>query len=104
MAAAFTLTLAHLGERCSATAAAGAFAAYVTGNVASNLIGRLASAALADHLGLAGNFLGFAALNLAGAALVHATIDRAEPAAAHAMPMPGGRGGGAAWRRHLRHP
>ena len=49
---------------------AGAFAAYITGNVASNLFGRLMSAALADHLGLAGNFIVFAALNLAGAALV----------------------------------
>src|SRR5262245_66265367 len=41
MASAFTLTLAYLGEECSATDAAGAFAAYITGNVASNLIGRL---------------------------------------------------------------
>ncbi|HMF21485.1 MAG TPA: MFS transporter, partial [Pseudolabrys sp.] len=37
MASAFTLTLAYLGEECSATDAAGAFAAYITGNVASNL-------------------------------------------------------------------
>ena len=68
MASAFTLTLAYLGEECSATDAGGAFAAYITGNVASNLIGRLMSAALADHLGLATNFYVFAALNLAGAA------------------------------------
>src|SRR6516164_9629956 len=40
MASAFTLTLAYLGEECSAADAAGAFAAYITGNVASNLIGR----------------------------------------------------------------
>ena len=44
MSAAFTLTLAYLGERCSAGDAAGALAAYVTGNVASNLFGRLLSA------------------------------------------------------------
>jgi len=81
MAAAFTLTLAHLGERCSAADAAGAFAAYVTGNVASNLVGRLVSAALADHFGLAGNFYGFALLNLAGAALVFFTLKRSPPAA-----------------------
>ena len=56
MASAFTLTLSYLAEQCSARAAAGAFAAYVTGNVASNLFGRLFSAALADHLGLAANF------------------------------------------------
>jgi hypothetical protein len=48
MASAFTLTLAYLGEECSAADAGGAFAAYITGNVASNLVGRLVSAALAD--------------------------------------------------------
>lgn len=77
MAAAFTLTLAHLGERCTAAASAGAFAAYVTGNVASNLIGRLISANLADHYGLATNFYVFAALNAAGALLVFFTIRNA---------------------------
>jgi predicted MFS family arabinose efflux permease len=76
MASAFTLTLAYLGERCSAQDTAGAFAAYITGNVASNLIGRLMSAALADHFGLASNFFVFAGLNLAGAILVYLTIDR----------------------------
>src|SRR3954470_24085918 len=40
MASAFALTLAHLGEQCSAMDSGGAFAAY-TGNVASNLVGRL---------------------------------------------------------------
>src|SRR5262249_34650825 len=75
MSTAFALTLAHLGEACSAEAAGGAFAAYITGNVASNLIGRLLSAAVADHLGLATNFYVFAALNLAGAVLVYFTIN-----------------------------
>jgi YNFM family putative membrane transporter len=70
MSAAFTLTLAYLGERCSAADTAGALAAYVTGNVASNLFGRLLSAAVADHLGLATNFYVFALLNLGGAVLV----------------------------------
>ena len=50
MASAFALTLAYLGEQCSAMDAGGAFAAYITGNVASNLIGRLISAAVADTL------------------------------------------------------
>src|SRR5215813_5912076 len=68
MASAFTLTLAYLAEQCSAADAASASAAYITGNVASNLFGRLMSAALADHLGLATNFYVFAGLNLAGAA------------------------------------
>ena len=76
MASAFTLTLAYLGEHYSAADAASAFAAYITGNVASNLIGRLISAALADHFGLAANFHIFALLNLAGAALVYFTVHR----------------------------
>src|SRR5882762_935469 len=79
MASAFTLTLAYLGEECSATDAGGAFAAYITGNVVSNLIGRLISAGIADHFGLAWNFYFFAALNLAGAALVYFTIARSTP-------------------------
>ena len=52
MASAFALTLAYLGEQCSSMDAGGAFAAYITGNVASNLIGRLISAAVADTSGL----------------------------------------------------
>jgi MFS transporter, YNFM family, putative membrane transport protein len=84
MSAAFTLTLAYLAENCSAGATASAFAAYITGNVASNLFGRLMSAALADHLGLAGNFLVFAGLNLSGALLVYFTLKRTPPMAASA--------------------
>ena len=81
MASAFTLTLAYLGEECSAADAGGAFAAFITGNVASNLIGRLVSAAVADHLGLASNFYFFAVLNLARALLVYFTIARTKPMA-----------------------
>jgi predicted MFS family arabinose efflux permease len=83
MASAFALTLAYLGEQCSAMDAGGAFAAYITGNVASNLVGRLISAAVADSLGLASNFYFFAALNLAGAVLVYFTIRHVQPM--HAM-------------------
>jgi predicted MFS family arabinose efflux permease len=83
MASAFTLTLAYLGEQCSATDAGGAFAAYITGNVASNLIGRFISAAVVDSFGLASNFYFFAMLNLAGALLVYFTIHRVKPM--HAM-------------------
>src|ERR1700759_4588550 len=79
MASAFALTLAYLGEQCSAMDAGGAFAAYITGNVASNLVGRLISAAVADSLGLAWNFYFFALLNLAGALLVYFTIKRVPP-------------------------
>jgi MFS transporter, YNFM family, putative membrane transport protein len=84
MASAFALTLAYLGEQCSAMDAGGAFAAYITGNVASNLVGRLISAAVADTLGLASNFYFFALLNLAGAVLAYFTIRRVQPM--HAMP------------------
>ena len=62
MAAAFTLTLAYLAENCSAQDTASAFAAYITGNVASNLAGRLLAAGAVDHFGLAGNFYIFAGL------------------------------------------
>jgi MFS transporter, YNFM family, putative membrane transport protein len=79
MASAFSLTLAYLGEECSATDAGGAYAAYITGNVASNLIGRLISAAVADHFGLAANFYFFSALNLAGAVLVYFTVRTTMP-------------------------
>ncbi|MEN3351585.1 MAG: transporter, family, putative rane transport protein [Bradyrhizobium sp.] len=79
MAAAFALTLAYLGEQCSVADAGGAFAAYITGNVASNLVGRLVSAAVADWFGLASTFYFFAILNLAGAVLVYATIKRVQP-------------------------
>ncbi len=82
MSTAFTLTLSYLAEQCSMRDAAGAFAAYITGNVASNLIGRLMSAGLADHWGLAANFYVFAGLNLAGAVLVYFSLGRTAPMAA----------------------
>jgi predicted MFS family arabinose efflux permease len=82
MAAAFALMLAYLGESFGPQDAAGAFAAYVTGNVASNLFGRLFASAVADHLGLSASFCTFALLNLAGAALVYGTV--------RAMPRPKG--------------
>ena len=74
MAAAFALTLAYLGERFDGRDAANAFAAYVTGNVASNLFGRLFASAVADHFGVSAAFILFAGLNVAGAALVSLTI------------------------------
>ena len=100
MSGAFALTLSYLAEHCSARDAAGAFAAYVTGNVASNLFGRLFSAALADHFGLAANFQVFAALNLAGALLAWFSL---RPA----MAMPQGAAAPAplaALREHLARP
>ena len=79
MSTAFALTLSYLAEHCSATNTASAFAAYITGNVASNLFGRLMSAAFTDHLGLAANFYLFATLNLAGAVLVYFTLGKTTP-------------------------
>ena len=108
MATAFSLTLAYLGEACSAMDTAGAFAAYITGNVASNLFGRLISAGVADHFGLAANFSVFAVLNLAGAALAYTALGRTGPMAAG-----DGTGGGstaglgnalAGFRAHLANP
>ncbi len=98
MASAFALTLSYLGEQCSAGEAAGAFAAYISGNVASNLFGRLTAAALVDHLGIAANFVVFSGLNLAGAFLVWFWLGRAAPA-----PMPAeARAPLSIWAEHLR--
>jgi predicted MFS family arabinose efflux permease len=84
MASAFTLTLAYLGEHCGPRAAATAFAAYITGNVASNLIGRLLVASVADGFGLGPSFTTLAALNLLGAGLVLAGLTHASAP----VPMP----------------
>ena len=78
MAAAFTLTLTHLAERCEVRTAH-ALAAYVTGVVASNLIGRLTAAFVASVVGAEHSFLFFAILNLAGAALVGFALHRNSP-------------------------
>lgn len=98
MATAFALTLSYLAEHCSAQETAGAFAAYIAGNVASNLVGRLMAASLVDHLGIAANFLAFAGLNLAGAVLVWFWLGRAAPAPMAQAP----RAPLALWAGHLR--
>lgn len=101
MSAAFALALSYLSEHCSKAAAAGAFAAYITGNVASNLFGRLFSAAVADHFGLAANFQVFAAMNLAGAALAWFAL---RPSMVMPMPAVHAASSLAALRDHLRQP
>lgn len=81
--------------------AGGAFAAYITGNVASNLVGRLISAGVADHFGLAANFYFFSALNLAGAVLVYFTVRTTMPI------LPAGEASSTPfeiWSKHLRNP
>jgi MFS transporter, YNFM family, putative membrane transport protein len=100
MAAAFTLTMAYLAEHCSAEQTATALAAYVTGVVASNLVGRLIAASIADLFGLATSFYFFAALNLAGAALVVLNLNRMSQ-----LGSPGNRHSLlASWGEHLRNP
>jgi YNFM family putative membrane transporter len=101
MAAAFTLMLAYLGEHYSTADGAAAFAAYIAGNVASNFFGRQLSASIADRFGLATTFLVFAALNLVGAALVHATVQRAPSMAVSTAPAASVSD---ALRRHLADP
>lgn len=79
MATAFTLMLAYLGEHCSRAESAMAFAAFITGNVMSNLAGRLLSATLADNVGVTATFIAFAVLNLSGAILVLKSLKRTPP-------------------------
>jgi predicted MFS family arabinose efflux permease len=99
MASAFTLTLAYLGEHSAQAKTAAVFAAYVTGNVGSNLFGRLMSAALVDHLGLAANFATLSGLNLLGALLVYTTL---EPSSSHVASRPCAAAVSAAVVEHLR--
>jgi MFS transporter, YNFM family, putative membrane transport protein len=96
MAAAFTLTMTYLSEQCEVMAIGGALAAYITGNVASNLFGRLAAVAMAGATGLSGTFIFFAALNIAGAVFAYVMIGPRDGS-------PPKRGGSplAAWRRHF---
>jgi predicted MFS family arabinose efflux permease len=99
MASAFTLTMAYLAEQYSADEVASALAAYVTGNVACNLFGRLMSASLASSFGLEVNFYVFAALNLAGAALVFFALQKMQPMNTTMAKSPF-----AAWAAHFRNP
>lgn len=87
MSTAFGLTLAYLGERYRTEIAASTFAAYITGNVASNLVGRLIATAVADHAGLPATFAVFAVLNLAGALLVVVMVERMPQDSSEANPM-----------------
>ncbi len=100
MAAAFALTMTYLAEHLSAAGTASALAAYITGVVASNLVGRLVSASATDLFGLHANFFLFAALNIAGALLVFTNFDRMPPMASAVYagsPLQ-------SWARHLSNP
>ncbi|MBK0399486.1 MFS transporter [Limibaculum sp. M0105] len=74
MAAAFALTMAYIAERAGREEAAAGLAAYVTGIVASNLVGRFVAGSVADLAGVSVSFWVFAGLNLGGAALVASTL------------------------------
>jgi YNFM family putative membrane transporter len=101
MSTAFALTLAYLGEHTSAADTASAFAAYITGNVASNLFGRLLAAGVVDHFSLAANFWVFAGLNLCGGVLVWFSVERTplmqQTDMRHASPFK-------SWLEHLANP
>jgi len=99
MAAAFTLTMTYLSERCHVMAVGGALAAYITGNVASNLVGRLMAVSLADAFSLSVTFQIFAVLNLVGAGVALVLIGVRDE-------VPPTRGGPAlaAWQRHFAAP
>lgn len=81
MVTAFSLTMSYLAERCSAAQSATALAAYVTGVVASNLVGRLVAGSVTDGFGVSANFFFFAGLNLAGALVAFVTLKNARPVA-----------------------
>lgn len=101
MAAAFTLTMAYLAERGGPNDVAATLAAYVTGVVASNLMGRIISGSVAELGGLSANFYVFAALNLTGAALVAVTL---KPAMKMPVACAAPRAALEAWTGHLANP
>ena len=101
MASAFTLTMAYIAERAGPAEAAAGLAAYVTGIVASNLVGRVVAGSVAEAAGLAASFWIFAALNLLGAALVAATLQPALRMAPTCRPLQPPL---AAWAMHLANP
>ena len=100
MSAAFTLTLTYLSEECSITAIGGAMAAYITGNVASNLFGRLMASGVAGYVGLAESFFAFSVLNLIGAAIAWSYFGTWTQGSR----ARGGAGVIDAWRSHLANP
>jgi predicted MFS family arabinose efflux permease len=100
MASAFTLTLAHFSERCSRHDMSRALAAYVTGSVMANLLGRLIASNVAEHFGAPATFLTLAALNLAGALLAFGTVTHVAPMSLRPEP----RELLCAFAKHLRNP
>ncbi len=79
MAAAFSLTMSYLAERCTAAQSSVVLAAYVTGVVASNLVGRLVAGSVTGEFGVPAAFILFSALNLAGAVLAYGVLRAERP-------------------------
>ncbi|MGI9405616.1 MAG: MFS transporter, partial [Hyphomicrobiaceae bacterium] len=104
MAAAFTMTITYLSERCTVTAATGAMAAYITGNVASNLFGRMIAVGFADRLGLPASFYAFATLNLVGAALAFIYFSRSSDDNKDRVQPNAQTNPEHAWTAHLKNP
>ncbi|WP_156454249.1 MULTISPECIES: MFS transporter [unclassified Sphingomonas] len=89
MSIAFALAVAFLGERWGGMRTAGAMAAYVTGNIASNLLGRVTASVGVSVFGSHNSFLLFAAVNLAGAVWVAQMLKRVGAPEAVGPAMPG---------------
>jgi len=97
MSCAFTLSLAYLGEALAPDRQTTAFAAYITGNVASNLVGRLISSWTAGLFGAPATFITFAALNLVGAAFAYVSFRKGKTAASGGAMGMSGVGGAFTW-------
>jgi MFS transporter, YNFM family, putative membrane transport protein len=77
MCASFTVTIAYVAEEWGPSGAAPlVMAAYVTGNVASNLVGRLLAGSAAQYADWREAFFLLAAINLAGGLMLWRTLPR----------------------------
>jgi MFS transporter, YNFM family, putative membrane transport protein len=99
MATAFTLTITYVAEHFTPEEATAALAAYVTGVVASNLVGRLIAATVASTAGLPASFALFALLNLVGALVTRFALASGAP-----MMQPRCDHFWSAWVAHLQTP
>lgn len=87
MGYAFGLALSYLGARWEAKEAGIAFGAYVTGNIVSNLLGRIAAAWAAELWGVRDAFLLLASVNLVGALIVATGLAKLGPARRGMVPL-----------------
>jgi YNFM family putative membrane transporter len=77
MCVGFMVAIAYIAEEWGASGAAPVvMSAYVTGNVAANMLGRMIAGAAAQHASWHVAFLAMAGLNLSGAALLYAVLPR----------------------------